>query len=650
MKTSPDIKVLLNQEFLITNGIGGYASSSICFANTRKYHGLLISSSNPPTERNLVVHKLEERVRVADSVDDLSVNKYGEKVYPDGYNFLKSFERQPIATWSYKSAKWSLEKEIMMLPGSNTTIVRYTNTGKSDFEIELHPLLTHRDYHSIMGENDYDFYYESMDSGMKVYPYPNSTPTFCKWSKGGLVEDRAWYKGFHYPKSAYRGIDASEDSYRIGYVVTQLKAGESMHMVFSDDEKKLTTNPDTLTKQLKETYTSVTEKAQGNAFLTDLLMSGEQFLVDRKSTKSKTILAGYHWFTDWGRDTMIAMRGLTISPGRKEETESLLNTFFKYLDEGMLPNRFPDYAGQEVEYNTIDATLWLFVVMYDYYEKFGDKKFVKKYLPQLEEIIEKHVKGARYNIKLNELGFIEGGQEGWQLTWMDARVNDYVVTGRAGGPVEINTLWYNGLKTYNHLSKETGRKAKIDVANYIKLIEKNFKKYFWNEKGYLNDYIEFDGRVNTDFRCNQIYGVSLPFVLLNEEEQKQLVDSVEDKLYTDYGLRTLDQEDSQFKPIYAGNAWDRDTSYHQGTVWPFFIAPFLEAYLKVNKYSQKSKKEVVKKLKSLEDHFYTKDCIHAVSEIFDGAKPEDGRGCVNQAWSVAGIIKLYFDHELHLLK
>ena len=648
MKTSSDIDVLLRQEFLITNGIGGYASSSIAFANTRKYHGLLISTSNPPTERNVIVHKLEERLKIDNDYYDLSVNKYGDDIYPSGYSFLKSFERQPIAKWSYGTDSWSLEKEIMMVPGSNTTIVRYTNTSKSDYELELHPLFTQRDYHSILNQNDFDFYYKYLDKqAIKIHAYPDSPATYCKWSEGEFAEDRTWYKGFHYDRSAYRGIDASEDSYRIGYTTTALRAGKSVYILFTDEEKNLAVKVNDVEKTLIDRYASTKKAAQGDVFLADLLMSGDQFVVDRKSTDSKTILAGYHWFTDWGRDTMIAMRGLTISTGKKEETESLLNTFFKYLDQGMLPNRFPDYAGQEVEYNTIDATLWLFVVMYDYYEKFGDKKFVKKYIDKLEEIIDKHIEGTRYSIKLNDLGFIEGGEDGWQLTWMDARVNNFVVTGRVGAPVEINMLWYNGLNIYAHLCKELAYKPKVDTDKYLKLFSKNFKKYFWNKDGHLNDYVEYDGSLNLDFRCNQIYAVSLPFTLLTEKEQQQVVDSVENKLYTDYGLRTLDMDNSAFKPIYAGNAWDRDTSYHQGTVWPFFIAPFFEAYLKVNGYSKNAKQEVAKRLETLKDHFYNRDCVHGISEIFDGEKPGDGRGCINQAWSVSGVIKLYFDHNLN---
>ena len=650
MKIAGNISELLNQEFLITNGIGGYCSASISFANTRKYHGILVSSDNPPTERNILVHKVEERIKCGGSYYDLSVNNYGSNIHPEGYQYLKSFDRQPVAKWSYAADKWSIEKEVMMVEGSNTTIINYTNIGDKDVKIELHPLFTLRDYHSILRENHYDFYYEGDARSLKINAYPDSKAIYCSWSNGEFIEDRSWYKNFYYQKSAYRGLSAHEDSYRIGYILAKIKKGKSISLILSDDPDKAQASPKSVKNKLTKTYKKLHGEAENHTYLTDLILSGEQFIVNRASTKSSTILAGYHWFTDWGRDTMIAMRGLTISTGRKKESESIINTFFKYLDKGMLPNRFPDYDGQEVEYNTIDATLWLFIALYEYYEKFRDKKFIKKYMADIEDILSHHINGTRYNIKVNDSGFVSGGEEGWQLTWMDARVEGYVVTGRIGAPVEINVLWYNALKIFESFCGEFKYKPAIKTKKFIALIEKNFKSKFLNAKGYLNDYIDENGLPNEDFRCNQIYAVSLPFSLLSKKEEKEVVSQVEQKLLTDYGLRTLSPDDDAFVKVYGGNQWDRDTAYHQGTVWPFFIAEYLEAYLKVNKYTKKAKKVVLKKLKPLEDHFYNGDCIHGVSEIFDGETPNDGRGCIQQAWSVAGIIKLYFDHHLTAVK
>jgi len=644
MENAQPLDTLLNQEFLVTNGIGGYASSSVSFANTRRYHGLLVAAANPPTQRNVLVHKMEERIRIGDEYNDLSTNIFETIVHPHGYQYLMDFERSPIATWTYGTDDWMMTKELMMVNDSNTTIVVYKNTGTTDIELELHPLFTYRDYHSLLRKNDrYDFYYAPLENGLKIHPYPDCPAIYCTYSKGEFTEDRSWYKNFQYNRAAYRGLDSVEDSYRIGFVFHKLKAGSTIHIVFSDDDSKLKTKPATVRKQIMKNYEDKDATTDNNEFLRDLLISGDQFLVTRASTKSKSIIAGYHWFTDWGRDTMIAMRGLTISTGRKKDSESILKTFFKYLDQGMLPNRFPDH-GEEVEYNTIDATLWLFIVMYEYYQKFEDKKFIKKYMKDLESVIKFHLEGTRYNIHVNEMGFLQGGEDGYQLTWMDAKVNDYVVTPRIGSPVEIIVLWYNALKIFASLSDKVDYKASIDIKTQIKLIKKNFKNAFLNDEGYLNDYIDLEGNPNKDFRSNQIYAVSLPFSLLSKKEEKKIVEQVKKNLLTKYGLRTLNQEHDAFVGIYQGDQWSRDTAYHQGTVWPFIMGEYIEAFLKVNEYSKKAKQKAGKLLKPLKKHFYQKDCLHGISEIFDGKEPGEGRGCINQAWSVATIIKLCMDH------
>lgn len=645
-----NIDQLLEQEFLITNGIGGYASSSIAFANTRRYHGLLVAASNPPTGRNVLVHKVEERIKTVDGYADLSTNKYGNAIYPSGFEYLTEFERAPIATWTYQGDDWAVTKEVMMIKGTNSTMVVYTNLGEKAIEIEVHPLFSMRDYHGSLHENHYDFWYMDIKQGIKVHPYPDSPPIYMRHNSGEFVEHRSWYKGFHYDREVYRGLEANEDSYRIGYVTTTIKPGMSMHVTFSDSDKKLGTKPQTVRNQINKDVEVQNTVANSNTYLRDLLVSGDQFLVTRAATKSKTILAGYHWFTDWGRDTMIAMRGLTISTHRKKESESILKTFFQYLDQGMLPNRFPDHETEALEYNTIDATLWLFIVMYDYYHTFNDLKFVKRYISDLESVIQHHITGTRYNIHVNDQGFVQGGEDGWQLTWMDAKVDGFVVTPRIGSPVEINVLWYNALKIFQELSTAVGHQPEIEIKKYRKLIKKNFKDQFLNDQGYLNDFIDLEGNPNTDFRCNQIYAVSLPFSLLTKKEEKAIVKQVGKKLLTDYGMRSLDQSNASFVGTYGGNPWSRDTAYHQGTVWTFVIGEYLEAYLKVNDYSQKSKSKVAKLLLPLKDHFYNSNCIHGISEVFDGDTPDQGRGCINQAWSVAALIKLYMDHpELNSL-
>ena len=644
---SKGVDELLTMEWLETNGLGSYASTTIVGANTRKYHGLLVASANPPTERNVLVAKVEERILQNEVYNDISVNQFPNAIYPEGHKFLKSFERRPLAKWQYQGDNWGLEKKIFMVPDSNATVLIYENTGTKPFDLELHPLLVQKDYHSTFRENDFDFYYrkEEEDSFMKIHAYPNSSPLFISWSKGSFKEDRSWYKNVELPKEQYRGQDFIEDYYRIGYLETTLKPGQRVSVIFTTEDTMVDKRASSLEKKALKFLKSIEKPNIDSSFYNDLLVSGSQFIVNRASTDSKSIIAGYHWFTDWGRDTMIAMRGLTIATGDQVTSKSILSTFLKYVDKGMLPNRFPDYEGQDVEYNTIDATLWLFVALYEYQQKFDDKKFIEEHLKTLEEILLYHVEGTRYNIHLTEKGFISGGEENWQLTWMDAKVDNYVVTPRVGCPVEINALWYNAMCIYEHFCDGCDTKFNKTISSTKENFSNNFKKSFLNENGYLNDVVTEEGE-DGSFRPNQIYAVSLPFSVLTKKEEQEIVRQVGEKLLTAYGLRTLDIDNPEFKGHYGGDQYQRDSAYHQGTVWPFLLMEYWEAYLKVNRFTKKAKNDVVKGLKPLKEHFYHTDGLNCISEIFDGSEPKVGRGCIQQAWSVAALVKLYTDHKL----
>ena len=383
-------------------------------------------------------------------------------------------------------------------------------------------------------------------------------------------------------------------------------------------------------------------------FLQDLAVCGDQFLVKRKSSNAFTVLAGYHWFTDWGRDTMIAMRGLTVAQGKKAVSESIIRTFLNYLDQGMLPNRFPD-KGEEPEYNTIDATLWLFVVLHEYYENFENQAFIAEVYPQLSEIIQAYRQGTRYNIHETETGLIYGGEGLSQLTWMDARVGDYVVTPRHGCAVEINALWYNALKVYQNFGRILSLPEEISDKQ-LTTFEDTFKKYFLNEQGYLNDVVIPGDLVDDRIRPNQIYALSLPFALLSHKEAARVLEIVKNHLYTDLGLRSLSPNHPDFKPYYGGNQWDRDTAYHQGTVWAFLWGEYALAYLRVNKNTKKAKTVIQKQMKAFEQHFYQESCLGGISEIFDGLEPMDGRGCIQQAWSIGMLLLVMLELEKEPVK
>lgn len=624
------------KEYLLTNGIGGYSAASVSGANTRRYHGLIIASFNPPTQRLVMVSKMEETIITENGSIQLSTNQFPGAVSPLGYMYIDSFEADvDEAKWVYKGDDFLLKKTIRLIQGANSVIVSYTNLHEKPLGLQLLPLLVYRDYHALFRQEDrFNFYTETIaDNYLKVYAEYGANPLFIKISKGEWQHENVWYKNFEYIREKDRGFDFTEDACNIGKLTAALESNEEVQIIFSGEE---ITDEINFHKPVKETFNPALP-----SFVNDLVNSSRQFVVQRKSTGDKTIIAGYHWFTDWGRDTMIALRGISIATGKQEEAKSILNTFFNVLSEGMLPNRFPDYENDEVEYNTIDATLWLFISMYEYYKKFNDADFIKEHLHSLKEIIDWHIKGTSFNIKVTPEGLLYGGESGYQLTWMDARIGNFVVTPRIGCPVEINALWYNALCIYQYFSNEIlGEKKTGYDALRIKSGQ-SFQQYFINTNKYLNDVVIPGYYFDYSIRPNQIYAASLPFSPLTKEQQQNVLSCVEENLLTAYGLRTLDVSNPQFKPAYKGDAWQRDTSYHQGTVWPFLWAEWAVAFLKLNEWSKEACVRVWNHARQLREHFYNEGCMHAIAEIFDGLKPNAGKGCVQQAWSAGGMLSVF---------
>ncbi len=628
-----------SKEYLLTNGIGGYSSSTIAGANSRRYHGLLVASFNPPTDRLVVVSKIEETI-IADGMSyELSSNQYPGEVHPEGYNFIENYNCDTNKVFfKYRVADYLLQKTIEIVERENTVIITYTNRSVQAFELLLMPLLVYKDYHALFYQDDqFDFYKEDLkENYFKVYPKYQAHPLFIKFSKGNWASEHDWYKKIQYKQEEARGFDFEEDAISIGKVKVSLAPKETMQLIFSTDEIK---------KIKKKAVKKVVDKNDYPAFINDLIKSSRQFVVDRKSTGGSTIIAGYHWFTDWGRDTMIALRGISIATGKKEEAKSILKTFLSVLSEGMLPNRFPDYTGEEPEYNTIDATLWLFVALYEYHQKFADNKLIKEALPQLKEIIDWHIKGTRFNIQVTPEGLLYGGETGYQLTWMDARVDGFVVTPRIGCPVEINALWYNALCIYQFFNKEILKIQNEETDSLIKRCNQSFVFFFSNKNNYLNDVVIPAVYSDDSIRPNQIYAISLPFSPLNKDFQKKVLQSVSENLLTPFGLRTLNTADAEFKPVYEGNAWNRDNAYHQGTVWPFLWGEWALAYLKQNDFSNKACKYIWEQSASLQHHFYSEGCAFAIAEIFDGLQPLTGKGCVQQAWSVSMLLAVFLNKD-----
>ncbi|MBO0932321.1 amylo-alpha-1,6-glucosidase [Fibrella aquatilis] len=638
---------LAEREWLVTNGLGGYAGSTLAGSNSRRYHGLLVAAHNPPTDRQVLVSKLEETLFTGQASFELGSNQYGDVVHPQGWQYIVSFERLPLPHWVYQAGGNTLTKTVFMVQTANTTIVAYKNTGYQAVTLRLNPLFVCRDYHSLFHQNDFFTYKtERGDQCLKLCAHAGAVPVYWAFTAGVFIENRAWYHRFSYREEQQRGLDFVEDAFSVGFVEARLEPGEECFLTFSTDERFRQQSPsdsrDWEIKRIQDLRGTQLPGPNGDSFLQDLVVSANQFVVKRQSTQSETILAGYHWFTDWGRDTMIALRGLCISLGQQQTAQRILSTFFRYLDDGMLPNRFPDNSHDPVEYNTIDATLWLFVALYEYYLRFDDIGFIGQHFEQLLIILDAHKNGTRYGIHVTDEGLLYGGKGTAQLTWMDARVGDYVVTPRHGCPVEINALWYNALQITIFFAKQLHKKPDF-YALLLRRFEESFTTHFWNEQGYLNDVVIPGGVPDASIRPNQIYALSLPFPLLNPDAQRQVLDTVERHLYTPYGLRTLSPHDPAFAAVYGGDQWLRDTAYHQGTVWPFLLGEYWSAYIRLHGQSETAKTRMYAELATLKQHFYEHNCVFGISEIFDGLHPKQGRGTANQAWSVGALIKLLAD-------
>ena len=632
----------IRKEWLYTNGLGGYASSTIIGMNSRKYHGLLVAAFNPPTDRKVLVAKVEETVITDDKAYSLSTNQYPNTFYPDGFKNQTNFDRKPFPIFRFKINDLSIEKTVFMAQNTNTTVVEYKNTSSQKLKIRLNPLYSDRDFHGLFFESpEYNFHTEKNGNIHTIYPKHGAHPIHFKFSGGNFIDDKQWFKNIEYAIEQYRGMDFAEDACSTGYLDTELEAGENVFLLFTTDEEYVGHDPVELKAREEKYNLSICRQEVKDEFVRDLLCAGEQFIVHRKSTDSHSIIAGYHWFSDWSRDTMIAVLGLCIATGKKEVARSIIKTFVSYLDKGMLPNRFPDHASEAPEYNTVDGTLWLFVTIYEYYQKFKGKEFIKSLYPQLKEILQFHLEGTRYGIHMLENGLLYAGAENTQLTWMDARIGDYVVTPRDGCPVEVNALWYNALMVFDFVSDELGEKNTV-TPGLASQVKKTFKKEFLNDKGYLNDLIKCGEAPDQSIRPNQVYAVSLPFSLLNTKEAKSVVSNVKKHLLTRYGLRSLNRQSNDYTGTYQGNQWSRDTAYHQGTVWPFLLGEYYLALLKTNNYSKKAKSEIEKHILGLKTHFYQEGCILGISEIFDGTKPKEGKGCFQQAWSIAQLIRVIF--------
>lgn len=635
-----DFVAASSREWLETNGIGGFACSTISGANIRRYNALLTPATAPPLGRITTVSKFEETIEINGKLYELSSNQFPDTVAPQGFKYLKNFRLDPFPVWTYEIEGIEIERKIFMIYGENSTVVQYeikseVQSPKSKVELKIYPLLSFCDYHHLQHEDaDFDLNYETSENVISVKPYASMPEIFFNHNAQTIENSGFWYRNFEYAIERERGFVFSEDLFQPFALTFDLS--ETATVILSTEKRDFADAERFEKAEIKRRENLIKISEAKDDFTKQLVLAADQFIVSRG--KGKTIIAGYPWFSDWGRDTMIALPGLTLATNRSEIAKQILLEFSKHISEGMIPNRFPD-AGDTAEYNTVDATLWYFEAIRAYTEKTNDYDFVRESLyEKLVNIVEWHLRGTRFNIHVDTDGLLFAGEKPWQLTWMDAKIGDISFTPRMGKPVEIQALWYNALKIMQDFA------GRFDDAenqkNYETEAEKtrtSFDALFWNEaENCLYDVVS-DEEKDDSIRPNQIFAVSLKNAILTDPEKaKKLVETVEKKLLTPFGMRSLSAENPNYCPIYIGSPFQRDSCYHQGTVWGWLIGGFVDAYRKVFPENETKIEEI---LKGFEAHL-TEAGIGQISEIFDADAPHDPRGCFAQAWSIAEVLRV----------
>jgi len=647
-ETWSDLEAALRREWLETNGLGGFASSTIIGLNTRRYHGLLVAATKPPVGRFVLLSKLEETLLIDGKRFDLSTNRYPGVIYPQGFHYLKQFRLDPFPVFTYEVEGIEMEKSVFLIHGENSAVIHYEVRKNNSPEVpknlrlEIRPLIAFRDYHGTTHENDVINPRVQERCGLaSVTPYHGLPSLHLAHNAIELRKTGDWYRNFEYDAERERGLDCSEDLYNPFALCFDLRLRRQASIIASTEQRDVTQAVEYKRTEITRRRKALVASPIEDDFAQSLADASDRYLVSRGD--EKTVIAGYHWFGDWGRDTMIALPGLTLPTGKYDVARSILRTFAEHVDQGMLPNRFPD-AGETPEYNTVDAALWFFEAARAYLAYTSDLEFVRDELyPRFADIISWHARGTRYGIKVDPSGLLASGELGVQLTWMDAKVGDWVVTPRRGKPVEIQALWYNALSIMEDLACRFGDEAARKRYRHMAAVARwSFNRLFWNEKlGCLYDVVN-GGPPDPSIRPNQIFAVSLPHSMLPRDRARSVVENVEEHLLTPFGLRSLAPSDPQYHGSYTGGPFDRDGAYHRGTVWSWLLGPFITAYIKVNGGTEGARRQAQAWLSPLESHLAEAGLGH-ISEIFEGDAPHRPCGCIAQAWSVAEILRVYFE-------
>ena len=656
----------IKREWAVTNGIGGYAGSSMIGAHSRTHQGYLIASLHAPIERYLVFSKINETATVGTRTVSFETSQHrasGKTVYTEGQKFLTSFIYDGSVHYTYETDNFSFEKHITLKRNANVCAVAYELTaGDSDCTFTLTPLFNYREHSESSTPDTLRFDTFTEDRTFYLVPEKNKDIAIRFQTSEGTFSERETV--YDIDMQLQIEVDLETDGLDCHYCPVDLSIA-----VPANTTKKVSilcsigdVNERPAPVSATEAFSILEENARCHAelfekagyrdsFANQLVLASDQFLTYRESTKMMTVLAGLPWFTDWGRDTMIAFTGLTLCTKRFKEAEEILLTFARYIRHGIVPNMFPD-DNMPPLYNTVDASLWYFYAVYQYlhYNPAAEAEaFVKEQIfPHLKEIISAYEKGTDFSIYMEDDGLIHAGSGLDQITWMDVRVGDWVATPRHGKPVEINALWYNALRIMESLCEKFDEDASA-YRTRAEQVKESFNAKFWDSANQcLFDVVDGD-EPDDHIRPNQVYAVSLPFSLLPEEQEKAVVALVEKELFVGCGLRSLAPDHPDYHGIYCGALAKRDAAYHQGTAWGFLLGGFFSAYMKVNHHSSSAAANAVRMLEPVRKHLTDSGCIGSISEIFDGDAPHNPRGCYAQAWSVGEVLRCYCEDILPYL-
>jgi predicted glycogen debranching enzyme len=633
-----DLGQASRREWLVTNGLGGYASGTMAMP-TRRYHALLVAAVAPPATRSVTLARLEEALQFAGRSVRLDCSEYQDgTITPAGYQFQQQFRLDHgLPVWRYALDGVVLERRMWMPYGQNQTCIAYRLlAAPGPLELDLTPLVAWRDHHALQQKLPTPFAVDALANGCRLAL--SASAWLALTCNGARFEhDADWHYRFFLREEAARGFDAVEDLYRPGHLRVTLRLGEEavFEARFGQGSEGATGDDATLVgEQGRRRALLQQAKVEPETRLAQLVLAADQFLV-RRGDQQATIIAGYPWFADWGRDCMIALPGLTLTTGRRAEARAILLEWAKWLKDGLLPNRFPD-QGEAPEYNSADASLWFIHAAERYIAAASDLATQRRLYPHIVEIVDQYLQGTRFGIGVDpDDQLLRAGAPGCQLTWMDAKVGDWVVTPRRGKPVELSALWYNALRTLERWSMKVGDRSPR-YGGLAEACADSFNRRFWYaDGGYLFDVIDGDDGDDPSLRPDQIFAMSLPFPVLAAEHRLAVLRSVERELLTPMGLRTLSPHNAAYRGAYSGDATMRDGAYHQGTVWPWLLGPYLTAHLKLHA-DRAYAKEIL-------DTFFAhlpEAGVGSISEIFDGDAPHAARGCYAQAWSVGELLRL----------